>query len=67
MSPIKVRVREIRLRMGWSQQELADRAGVSQASIANLESGNTRRVDFDMLDAIAEALGVQPGDLIVKD
>ena len=38
MSPkIKNRLREVRLERGWTQQELADKVGVSRQSINSIE------------------------------
>jgi putative transcriptional regulator len=38
MSPaVRTRVRELRLDRGWSQQELADKVGVSRQSINSIE------------------------------
>ena len=38
MAPVlKTRVRELRLDRGWSQQELADKVGVSRQSINSIE------------------------------
>lgn len=34
---VTTRVRELRLARGWSQQELADRVGVSRQSINSIE------------------------------
>ncbi|MCF2908908.1 helix-turn-helix domain-containing protein [Pseudoalteromonas sp. DL2-H2.2] len=34
-------IRQLRLHRGWSQQELARRLGVDQATISNYESGKT--------------------------
>jgi transcriptional regulator with XRE-family HTH domain len=51
---------------GWSQVELGKRAGVRQATISHLESGNAKAVDLTVLEKIAKALGVAPGYLIVK-
>ena len=51
---------------GWSQVELGKRAGVRQATISHLESGNAKAVDLAVLEKIAKALGVAPGYLIVK-
>lgn len=56
------RLRELRDRASLSQEELAEKAGVSRATIADLEAGKrtawpkTRR-------KIAEALGVEPHEL----
>ena len=57
------RLRELRDRASLSQEELAEKAGVSRATIADLEAGKrtawpqTRR-------KIAEALGVAPHELL---
>jgi len=38
MAPVvKTRVRELRMDRGWSQQELAERVGVSRQSINSIE------------------------------
>lgn len=53
------RVREAREELGWKQGELARRAGLSQASISDIESGNTQPefVKATTLVRIAKALG----------
>lgn len=58
MSPIVLRVREARLRRGWTQAELARRAGVRRATINSLESGRRQRVNLGVLEKVAKALGV---------
>lgn len=45
-----------RKRLGWSQQKLADRAGVQQAVISRLESGRTNPT-VELLSAVAQAMG----------
>lgn len=52
------RIKEEREAHGWSQQELASRAGVSQGTIGNLESG-TRKTARNLV-GIAVALSVRP-------
>ena len=49
-----------------TQVQLAELAGVRQATISAMESGQTRGVDFDVLERVAEVLGVEPGSLIVR-
>lgn|GEM_PF-653574 len=66
MSPIHLKVREFREARGWSQAELADRAGTSQPKISGLETGRTTRLDLPLLERVADALGVEPGALFVK-
>jgi diguanylate cyclase (GGDEF)-like protein len=53
------RVRELRNERGWTQEELAERAGYVKKTIENIEAG--RRVLPRTLAEVAEALGVQPG------
>ena len=56
MSNIGKRLTEARTRLGWSQEDLADKAGVSQSTIGHLESG--RNQSSTRLPKIAAALGV---------
>ena len=59
-------IRELRLKRGWSQSELARRAGVKQSIISYIENGKTKNPRIDTLSAIATALGVPVGRLIRK-
>jgi transcriptional regulator with XRE-family HTH domain len=59
-------VRELREALGWTQSELGRRAGVRQATISAIENEQTKGVDFDVLERLANALGVDPGFLIVR-
>lgn len=67
MSPVRLRITEIREVKGWSQAELARRSGVPQPTISRLESGKTRTIDLDNLENLADALGVDAGYLIVHE
>ena len=66
MSPLGLRIRQLREHRGWSQRELARRAGIRQATISHLESGRAKTVDLAILEKLARALDVDPGYLIVK-
>jgi transcriptional regulator with XRE-family HTH domain len=55
-------VKRLRLRAGMSQTALAEAAGVRQASISSIESGD-RGASMMMLMAIAKALGVSSTSL----
>ena len=66
MTPIQLRVRELREARGWSQAELARRADVRAATLSNIETGQTKGIDFETLEKLAKALGCDPGYLIVK-
>ena len=66
MTPIIMRLREIRKAKGWTQTELATRAGVRQATISSLERGPVKKLDMSVLEKLASALEVDPGYLIVR-
>ena len=67
MTPIHLgRVRELRTAKGWTQLELAERAGIRRASLTAIETGKTKGIDFDTLESLATALGVSPGMLIAE-
>jgi len=67
MTPIVVRLRELREARGLSQLQLSERAGVRQATISELESGKKLRLDFGILDRLCAALGVEPGELLERE
>lgn len=60
------RIKEIRKLRHMTQQELADKVGVSQVQIGRLEK-STRTLDVDMLANIAKVLGVETWELLPKD
>lgn len=55
MVDIGTRVRHARQAVGWSQTDLAERAGVSRPSVARVEAGDD--VSTATLTKIAGALG----------
>ena len=67
MSPIALRLREVRNERGLSQRELAELAGVRQATISLMETVGVRRLDLDVLERLARALDVPPLDLLVVE
>lgn len=56
MQVIASQIKMTREAVGWSQHELADRAGVSRPSVARVEAGGD--VNTATLRRIAEALGL---------
>ena len=44
--------------------ELAERVGMTLANLSILKTGKARAIRFSTLDAICEALGCQPGDVL---
>lgn len=65
MTPLRLRLRELREAKGLTQQALGDIADVRQATISEMESGARQRIDLAILERLASALGVEPGSLIV--
>jgi transcriptional regulator with XRE-family HTH domain len=67
MSPLRIRVRELRETLGLTQAELAERAGVRRATVNRIENARVTAIDLTVLESLAKALGVEPGFLIVRD
>jgi transcriptional regulator with XRE-family HTH domain len=57
-----VKLREIRLDRGYSQEELHKLTGVSRDTISRLETGDRPNPHPRTLRKLAEALGVSVGD-----
>ena len=58
MTPIVLRVKQARELKGWTQAELAERAGVRRATISSMESRTVQRVNLAALEKVAKALGM---------
>ena len=67
MSPLRLRIKELRQKAGLTQAVLAERVGGRSATINDLENDKSRRIELDLLERLAIALGVEPGDLIVRE
>lgn len=67
MSILGDNVKRIRIEKGLSQDELAQRVGyTSRSTISCIESGK-RDCSQRQIVALADALGISPGDLLEKD
>lgn len=64
---MKLRVKELREKAFLSQQELADRAGLTVWAIKKLESPRSVRPYPRTIRQVAAALGVEPDRLVIKD
>lgn len=53
-----------RMEQGWTQQQLADKSGVAQSAIAQLEKGMRTRPYPSTLSKLSKALGIEIGDLL---
>ncbi|MEB2339303.1 MAG: helix-turn-helix transcriptional regulator [Nitrospirales bacterium] len=61
-----MRVRQLRLKKGWTQEQLAERAGHHWTYIGGIERGE-RNITLAVIADIAQALGVAIRDLFPKD
>ena len=61
MDAIRVgrQLRALRLRRRWRQIDVADRVGISRASISNLEGGRAAQTQLALLTRVAAALGAE--------
>lgn len=59
-TPIGGRLKELRAKQNWTQEDLARNSGVKIATIQKLEAGynNIRKAQFDTLYKLARAFGV---------
>jgi predicted ATPase/transcriptional regulator with XRE-family HTH domain len=55
-------LRRFRMARGWTQEELAERAGISPRSIINCESGATQRPQRETVRLLSDALELVPAD-----
>lgn len=60
---VVARLKEARQRKGWSQEKLAEKAGVSRTGITMVESGE-RRPTLMFCHALTTALGVSLSEII---
>jgi transcriptional regulator with XRE-family HTH domain len=60
------RIATRRIALGWSQQHLADQAGISATTLRLIEAAQ-RGGQIATLVLIAHALGIQPGILLDDD
>ena len=61
------RIKQLRKARGWSAEQLAERTGISPATIYRYENGTTEEPKSSMLRRIAEALNVDVWQIIQFD
>ncbi len=64
MKDIGKRLRNLRNRLGISQLELSNRSGISQASIARIETNQQKNLKARTLQKLADSLGITVSALI---
>ena len=58
-------IRRLRLKRGWSQEGLADKAGIHRTYLGSVERCE-RNIAIDNICRIAWALGVEPSELLAQ-
>ncbi len=57
------RLRKERTRLGWTQDEMGERAGLHPAYIGQIERGS-KKISIETLRKLAQALSLRMGDLL---
>ena len=64
MARLKVKLRTWRLERGFTREELAKKARVTEFYISQLETGLRENPSLPVLQRLAKALGVSVGELL---
>ena len=64
MNPIHVKLSQLREARGWTQAELAERAGVTRATVSRIEGRKVASLNIKVFEKLADALDVDPTVLI---
>lgn len=49
---IGIKIRRLRETHNWSQSELANRLGIAQTTLCNIESGLAKKIDFLLVNKV---------------
>ena len=61
----RYKIKEFRKELNMSQEELANKAGISRATLSKLESGRNVEVSTNTLSKIADALGKKANEIFL--
>jgi putative transcriptional regulator len=61
---IKVNLDLVLLQRGMTLTELSESVGLTLANLSILKTGKARAIRFSTLEALCEALGCQPGEIL---
>lgn len=61
---IAKRLKEIRKKSGWSQQKLAEKAGLSYNTITKIEQGAATKPTIQTMIKVADAFGISLDELV---
>lgn len=61
------KIKEKRIEKGMTQEELAEKSGISRASILSYENGTAKNITVKNLESIADALNCKIEELFCYD
>lgn len=61
---LEQRIKQVRKKVGWSQQKLAEKAGLSLAVITKIEQGVAKRPSIQTMMKLADALEISLDELV---
>lgn len=64
---MRLNLRNVRRRMDITQEDLAEKSGVSRATISYLESGAATDTTVSTLTKLADALGLEVSELFLPN
>jgi len=67
MAPTVLTLKQLRDEAELTQAQLAELAGVRQATVSDLETGKSRRIELDLIDSLCKPLGKALGRSIAPD
>lgn len=62
--PIIINIDVMLAKRKMSVTELSERVGITMANLSILKNGKAKAIRISTLEAICEALGCQPGDIL---
>lgn len=61
---LREQIKKYREAKGWSKFQLADNANIDRSGLSQFENGRRDNIMFHNICKIADALGVNPSDLV---
>lgn len=62
---VKNRLKEIRIERGLSQEELAEKSGISRATISKIENNEEASISTKTIAKLSEVLGAKPSEIFL--
>jgi len=64
---LEQKIKQLRKKSGWSQQKLAEKAGLSYTVITKIEQGVAKRPSIQTMVKLADAFGIALDDLVGRN